>query len=155
MDWGIAGALAAAASSAGPRPSAAAGTPGFMAPEQAGLVDAPVDARADVFALGGILSFLATGRVPAPDGALSLAGLPRPLAAIVSQARERDPARRYPSALGLAEDVAAYLDREPVGAYREGLLERAGRAAQKHRFVLWLVVGYLTLRVAVFFLSGR
>ena len=51
--------------------------------------------------------------------------------------------------------MAAYLDREPVGAYREGPLERAGRFLVKHRFVVWLVVGYLTLRVCVLFLSGR
>ena len=116
---------------------------------------APIDARADVYALGGILAFLATGRGPGRAGELDLGDLPRPLAAIVGRARRPDPAGRYPSALELARDAAAYLDREPVGAYREGPLERAGRFLLKHQFVVWLVIGYLTLRFVVLFFSGR
>ena len=164
MDWGIAGALdtpsssgSADASAAVPPPHATSrrgGTPGFMAPEQE-TPGAPVDARADVFALGGILAFLASGRGPTPRGELELAGVPRPLAAVIARARAREPLQRYPSALELARDVAAYLDREPVGAYREGPLERAGRFLVKHQFVVWLVVGYLTLRALVVFFFGR
>jgi serine/threonine-protein kinase len=145
MDWGLAGALEGAER---------AGTPGFMAPEQERGGGA-LDAGADVFALGGILAFLATGRGPGRSGELDLSGLPRPLAAIVTRSRQHDPGARYPSALELARDVAAFLDREPVAAYREGPLERAGRFLVKHQFVVWLVAGYLTLRALVFFLSGR
>ena len=149
MDWGIAGALE------GERGGERAGTPGFMAPEQERGDPTSIDARADVFALGGILAFLATGRGPARSGELDLAGVARPLAAVIRRARERDPAARYPSALELARDVAAYLDREPVSAYREGPLERAGRFLVKHQFVVWLVVGYLTLRAIVFLVYRR
>jgi serine/threonine protein kinase len=157
MDWGIAGALAEDGAAA-PGASTAAGTPGYMAPEQAAppsSTSAPIDARADVYALGGILAFLATGRGPGLGGELDLGHLPRPLAAIVRRARGPAPAERYPSALELARDVAAYLDREPVGAHPEGPLERAGRFLKKHQFVVWLVVGYLTLRFLVLFFSGR
>ena len=152
MDWGIAAALQQAGDA---RAAGVAGTPGFMAPEQECGGSAPIDARADVYALGGILAFLAAGRGPAPDGSLPLEGLPRPLAAIVSRSRAREPRQRYPSALELAADVAAFLDREPVGAYREGPLERAGRFLVKHHFVVWLVVGYLTLRALVLFFWRR
>ena len=149
MDWGLAGACA------GEGASGVAGTPGFMAPEQEHPGSAPIDARTDVFALGGILAFLASGHGPQRDGALELDGVPRPLAAVITRARAVAPAARYPSALELAGDVAAYLDREPVSAYREGPLERAGRFLGKHQFVAWLVIAYLTLRALVFLISRR
>ena len=41
------------------------GTPGYMSPEQAR--GEPIDARADVFALGGMLAAVLTGRQPVPD----------------------------------------------------------------------------------------
>jgi serine/threonine protein kinase len=154
MDWGIAAALEAHAGG-GSASAIHAGTPGFMAPEQAGLVDAPIGPEADVFALGGILAFLATGRMPSPSGALDSSSVPRPLAAILSRSRAPRLEDRYPSALELARDVEAYLDREPVSAHREGLLERTGRLLGKHAFVAWLVLGYLTLRALILFLYQR
>jgi serine/threonine-protein kinase len=150
MDWGIAGSLGDAVSG-----GTAAGTPGFMAPEQEFGSSSATDARADVYALGAILAFLVTGRGPSRGGELELAGLPRPLVAVIRRAREREPAARYPSALELARDVEAFLDREPVAAYREGPFERAGRFLVKHQFVVWLVAGYLTVRALVLFFSGR
>lgn len=150
MDWGLAGALAS-----DPGARAGGGTPGFMAPEQEHSGSAPIDARADVYALGGMLAFLATGRGPDRSGALELAGVPRPLAAVIARARQPEPGARYPTARELARDVAAYLDREPVAAYREGPLERAGRFLVKHQFGVWLVVGYLILRVVLLLSSSR
>ena len=154
MDWGIAGALQSGPVNRGAE-SGAAGTPGFMAPEQARTIDAPVDARADVFALGGILAFLVTGRGPSASGELELGALPRRLAAVIETARAREPRERYPSALELARDVEAYLDLGSLRAYREGVLERAGRFLAKHQFLAWLVVGYLTLRMLVFLFYRR
>ena len=150
MDWGIAGALGGdeASGTAG----AAAGTPGFMAPEQERLGSAPIDARADVYALGAILAFLATGRGPARDGRLDLGGVPRALAAVIARARAPEREERYPSALELARDVAAFLDREPVAAYRESPLERGQRFLVKYQFVVWCVAGYLALRALILFL---
>jgi serine/threonine-protein kinase len=154
MDWGIAAALEARSAADGAA-AAPAGTPGFMAPEQAGLVEAPIGPEADVFALGGILAFLATGRMPAPSGALDLRSVPRSLAAILARSRAERLEERYPSAVELARDVEAYLDREPVSAHAENLLERTGRLLTKHAFVAWLVIGYLTLRALILFLYRR
>jgi serine/threonine-protein kinase len=149
MDWGLA---RAAGVDAGGR---AGGTPGYMAPEQAEPGSSAPDARADVYALGGLVAFLAGGAPPSADGSLALAGLPRPLAAIVARCRAQDPLQRYPSALELARDLAAYLDEEPITAYRESLFERSSRFLRRHRFVVWLVLGYLILRALVVFFTGR
>ena len=74
---------------------------------------------------------------------------------MIARARQPEPGARYPSALELARDVAAYLDREPVSAHREGPLERAWRFLGKHQFVAWLVIAYLTLRAVVLLIYRR
>jgi serine/threonine protein kinase len=121
MDWGIVG----------------VGTPGYMAPEQARGEGA--SARSDVYGLGAVLAFLIRGDVP------------RPLAAIITRAMAGDPAARYADAQALAGDVLRYLDQEPVTAYRESVLERAGRWITRHRALLTLMAAYIVMRVIVFF----
>ena len=60
-------------------------------------------------------------------------------------------ARVTPNAQALADDVLRYLDSEPVSAYRENVLERAGRWLTRHRALLTLMAAYLVMRVIVFF----
>ncbi len=69
----------------------------------------------DVCALGAVLEFLLT-----PEGT----DVPRPLAAIAARARADHPSDRYRGAAELAFEFSRYLDRLPVAAYRENLLER-------------------------------
>jgi serine/threonine protein kinase len=132
MDWGIA---RTAADSPEER---IAGTPGYMAPEQGR--GEPVDARADVFALGAILTSLLRGQ-----------RTPRPLAGVIARAMAPDVALRYATARELAEDVLRFLDGEPVTAYRENPLEIAGRWMVRNRALVVLVASYLVMRVIVFF----
>jgi serine/threonine protein kinase/ABC-type amino acid transport substrate-binding protein len=102
------------------------GSPNYMAPEQARGDTKKVGPAADVYALGVILFELLTGRVPfTADSAVTLLrkvgseqapspralcpAVPRELEAICLKCLEKDPARRYPSATALAEDLSGFL----------------------------------------------
>lgn len=120
------------------------GTPSYMSPEQLDPRRGPVDARADVWALGVTLyEYLALQRPldgPSRDAIVrevldgepvSLAarcpGLPRELAVIVQTAMERDLARRYQSAAALADDLQRFRDRKPIAAQPASALLRGRR----------------------------
>jgi formylglycine-generating enzyme required for sulfatase activity/serine/threonine protein kinase len=117
------------------------GTPAFMAPEQASGRHDQVDRRSDVYALGALLYNLLSGRPPyvepgeraSPYRILERlrAGPPAPLSAsapaapaelvsICEKAMARERHARYPSALDLAEDLQAHLDRRVVRAHESG-----------------------------------
>lgn len=106
------------------------GTLAYAAPEQ--LEIAPVDHRADIYALGCTLYQMLTGTMPfphtdpggmvrahlmspPPQPSASGLGLPSALDAVIARAMAKDPARRYPSCGALAADAAAAL-RNPTTA---------------------------------------
>jgi len=143
VDWGLA--LVDAVGGARPADAVVAGTPGFMAPEQA---VGQATAASDVYALGALVRWwLASDRGGPPR-------LPRALDAIVSKATAADPAARYRSAATLADDLASYLDGEPVSAHRESALEWLVRFAKKYRVAILLIVGYLLMRVTLLLMRG-
>jgi hypothetical protein len=121
-----------------------------MSPEQA--LGQPVDARADVFALGRILESMLADHGEADAGAVRV---PRPLASILAKALAPDPDRRYPGARELGDDVARYLSGQKVLAHREGVLEVLGRLASKYKTPLALIVAYVLMRAALLFWRGR
>ncbi len=134
LDWGVARPAASLS-------SLPAGTPDFMAPEQA--AGAPPDPQADIFSLGAILRLL----IP-KDAA-------RTLHAIAAKADSADPAHRYPSATGLSAELGRFLDGFPVEAYRENTLELLYRFIRRERILLLLIGAYFLTRMAVYFFSGR
>jgi eukaryotic-like serine/threonine-protein kinase len=160
LDWGLAQ-IAPIAQQRGEEgretlaepPGTIAGTPGYMAPEQARGDIADVDERADVYALGAILSFLVTGKDPGP-GLVAVPALPRPIQAICRKALARDRDQRYAAASELGADVAAYLAGQRVAAYPEGYLGSALRLGTKYRAILGLIFAYLVMRILLLVFAG-
>ncbi len=152
MDWGLAKRLPTtpAEDSAGrTRFGAVLGTPAYMAPEQARGSAHEASRGTDVFALGVVLYEILTGANPfasteagrsmegvlhhQPDDPRRLnPGVPRPLAAVCMKALEKDPFRRYPSAVELADDLRRHREHLPVSAYRPGAAERAVAWLRRH-----------------------
>jgi diguanylate cyclase (GGDEF)-like protein len=137
-DFGLALRLAGGAEEA----AEAGGPAAYRAPEQVGLLDHPVDARADLYALGVVMFECLTGRPPAGPPAAdprSLApAVPAGLAGVVARLLAARPDARYQSCAGLIADLGVLaaapeavpeLGRfdEPVGQYRRVPLTGRGR----------------------------
>jgi len=130
-DFGLAKQLEA--DSALSNSGAVVGTPSYMAPEQAGGKGTEVGVTADVYSLGAILYELLTGRAPfrgeTPlDTMLQVLSeevvppsklhprLPQDLETICLKCLEKEPRRRYASALELADELTRFLNDEPIRA---------------------------------------
>ncbi|CAN5278082.1 hypothetical protein BH10PLA2_BH10PLA2_07200 [soil metagenome] len=128
------------------------GTPGYMAPEQAGGKRALVGPTTDIYSLGVILYELLTAQLPfKAENTLELLqavttdepprprrlqpGLPRDLEAITLHCLEKEPGRRYPTALALAEDLRRFQEGTPVAARPAGTAARLVRACRRRPLV--------------------
>ncbi|MCC6738060.1 MAG: protein kinase [Planctomycetia bacterium] len=136
------------------------GTPQYMAPEQA--AGGASDARTDVYGLGATLYRLVAGRAPYdapslpgflkaiasadPPPPSSLQPVPAALETVVLKALERDPARRYPTAAELADDLDRFTRGEPVTARPLSGADRAWRLLKRRRS--WIAVGAFGLALS-------
>src|SRR5438132_6039867 len=125
------------------------GTPSYMSPEQAAGRTKEVSAAADVYSLGAVFYQMLTGEPPFAGGTtyetirLVLESEPRnprtrnpkvdvDLATICLKCLEKDPQRRYASALALAEDLERWLKHEPIRARRTGILSRSKKWVRRN-----------------------
>ncbi len=142
------------------------GTPSYMAPEQAVGNNAAISSSTDVYGLGAVLYQLLTGHPPFAGGAtyetikLLLDTEPRPprllnpkvdrdLSTICLKCLEKDPQRRYSSALALAEDLEHWLKHEPIGAKRSGFFTHARKWVRRNPSTTVLVTLLITLAVGL------
>jgi tetratricopeptide (TPR) repeat protein len=139
-------------------------SPGFAAPEQ--INGGPVTVATDVFGLGALAYRLLTGRSTFPDAVEPLdymlaisqrdvelpsrtalkAGRPTEarqlrgdLDAILCKALERDPNRRYESAVDMQDDLQSYLARRPVKARVPTFFYRSGKFVRRNVLAVSLV----------------
>ncbi|MFN8179263.1 MAG: serine/threonine-protein kinase [bacterium] len=161
IDFGIAKAIDAEAGGTLTREVHVLGTPEYMSPEQAGVIESGVDTRTDVYSLGVLLYELLAGERPyrfeeRTATALRAAfegGLPDPpstvvrrrggaartarklagdLDNIVLMAMRQEPDRRYASVDALIEDIRRHLDGRPVAARPDTWGYRARKFVSRH-----------------------
>jgi serine/threonine-protein kinase len=125
-----------------------AGTPSYMAPEQASGRSAEVGPPADIYSLGAILYELLTGEPPfkqeSPlDTLLDIIGrepryprqvnphVPRGLELICMKCLAKSPDQRYASAAALADDLERFVRAEPLAVRPPGMFQRIEQWARR------------------------
>jgi TolB-like protein/predicted Ser/Thr protein kinase/Flp pilus assembly protein TadD len=142
------------------------GTPSYMAPEQALGNSNQLTGTTDVYGLGAVLYHLLTGHPPFAGGTtyqtirLLLETEPRnprlwnpktdrDLATICLKCLEKNPQRRYPSALALAEDLDCWLNHKPIHARHVGIFGRGKKWVRRNPLAAGLIASLLSLAAAV------
>jgi TolB-like protein/Tfp pilus assembly protein PilF len=142
------------------------GTPSYMAPEQAAGDTTKVNKQTDIYGLGAVFYQLLTGHPPFAGGTtyetirLLLDTEPRQprlwnpkinrdLSIICLKCLEKDPKRRYSSALALAEDLEHWLKHEPIRAHRTGILARGRKWVQRQPAIAALIASLVVLAVVM------
>ncbi|MGB5105948.1 MAG: serine/threonine-protein kinase [Candidatus Zixiibacteriota bacterium] len=183
MDWGIAlvredvdprlheSAVDAGATTRDTAHGTILGTPAYMSPEQARGDVAAISVKSDIYSLGALLYYMLTREAPYSGESSEairmnvIAGtlvepreknssIARPLNAICLKAMRVDPEQRYSNCAALADDIKNFLDQLPVSAYRENILERLLRFIGKNRVIVFMIVGYMLIRLLFFLRSG-
>src|SRR6266550_3211489 len=141
------------------------GTPSYMAPEQAVGNNAAVSGLTDVYGLGAVLYQLLTGHPPFAGGTtyetikllldteprqprLLNPKVDRDLSTICLKCLDKDPQRRYSSALALAEDLEHWLNHEPLLARHTGIFARGKKWVRRNPTSALLAASLIALAAA-------
>lgn len=142
------------------------GTPSYMPPEQAAGKADGVGESADVYLLGALLYAMTTGRPPfqasnSVDTLLQVldkepvaprllnAAVPADVETIALKCLQKDPQRRYPTAIDLAHDLERVLQNEPISARPVSRFERMWRWSQRHPALSTMSLVAATLSVVL------
>lgn len=148
------------------------GTPSYMAPEQATGEQRTLSNATDIYGLGAVLYQLLTGHPPFAGGTtyetikLLLETEPRQprvlnpkidrdLSTICQKCLEKDPKRRYSSALALAEDLEHWFKHEPIQARPTGVFARAKKWLRRNPSSALLAVSLITLAAAAGWIAWK
>jgi serine/threonine protein kinase/Tfp pilus assembly protein PilF len=138
------------------------GTPSYMAPEQAAGEHTKLSKATDIYGLGAVLYQLLTDHPPFAGGTtyetirlllnteprqprLWNRKIDRELSTICLKCLEKDPKRRYSSALALAEDLEHWLKHEPIQAKPSGLFTHSRKWLRRNPAIAALMASLIAL----------
>ncbi|MGH7142790.1 MAG: serine/threonine-protein kinase, partial [Planctomycetota bacterium] len=143
------------------------GTPAYMPPEQARGTSSRVDARSDVYGLGAVLYEMVTGRPPftgksvldvimkvlneEPEHPRKFNKQLHPdIETIILKCLEKNPERRYPTALALRDDIARFRNGEPIQARPPSFSRKLARWISRYQTPIVAGVSAVLLVCAVY-----
>src|SRR5215471_8018927 len=138
------------------------GTPSYMSPEQAAGEHTKVSKATDVYGLGAVLYQLLTGQPPFAGGTtyetvkllldteprqprLLNPKIDRDVSTICLKCLDKDPKRRYSSALALAEDLEHWLNHEPIRARDTGIFTRGEKWVRRNPAIAGLIAALIAV----------